>query len=199
MERPAGIFKRVELIKDQQLRHPAGSDLGQHALHLLYLRQKIRIGAVHHVQQQVRVSRFLQRRLKSINQPVRQIANETHRVGQRHRARSVTQVKLARGGVQRGKKLVCGIGSGFDQGIKERRFPCVGVAHERDRKSVAPVALLALGLPLALDFGQPLLGALDGLTDHAFVEFDLFFPRAAAHASAAGLALQVRPAPHQPG
>jgi hypothetical protein len=36
------------------------------------------------------------------------------------------------------------------------------------------------------------------VADHAAVEFDLLFARAAAHAGAAGLAFQVRPAPHQP-
>jgi hypothetical protein len=43
---------------------------------LLDLRQKVRVGAVHHMQQQVGVSRFLQRRFKGINQPVRQVVSD---------------------------------------------------------------------------------------------------------------------------
>ena len=64
---------------------------------------------------------------------------------------------------------------------------------------MAPLALAPLSLALALDLLQAILGALDGFTDHAAVQFDLGFARAAAPADAALLALQVRPAAHQTG
>ena len=41
----------------------------------------------------------------------------------------------------------------------------------------------ALGLALLLDFGQALFGALDGFANHAFVQLNLLFAGAAAHAS----------------
>ena len=59
--------------------------------------------------------------------------------------------------------------------------------------------MAALGLALALDLDQAVLGALDGVADHAAVEFDLRLARAAAPADAALLPLQVAPAAHQPG
>ena len=66
-------------------------------------------------------------------------------------------------------------------------------------EGVAPLTLTALGGALLLDFLQPLFGALDGLTDHAAIQLDLRLAGATAHADAAALALQVRPAPHQSG
>ena len=66
------------------------------------------------------------------------------------------------------------------------------------RSRVTPLALSALRATLTFDLFKPLAGALDGLADHPAVQFDLRFTRAAACADAALLALQVRPAPHQP-
>ena len=57
----------------------------------------------------------------------------------------------------------------------------------------------ALGLALLLDLVQALLGAFDRLSDHAAVQLDLFFTRAAAHPDAPTLPLQMGPASHQPG
>ncbi len=56
---------------------------------------------------------------------------------------------------------------------------------------------MALGVALALHLDQPRLQRLDPLGDHAPVELDLGLARAAALAGAAGLALQVAPAPHE--
>jgi hypothetical protein len=64
-------------------------------------------------------------------------------------------------------------------------------------KAVAAVPLATLGLALALDLCSRSLGALDGLADHAAVQFDLRFTGTTARADAAALALQVRPPPHQ--
>ena len=62
-----------------------------------------------------------------------------------------------------------------------------------------PPWLAALGLTLALDPREAFPGTTDGVTDHAAVELDLGFTRTSAHADAAALPLQVRPAAHQPG
>ena len=56
---------------------------------------------------------------------------------------------------------------------------------------------MALRVALALHLHQPGLQRLHPLGDHALVEFDLRFTRAAALAGAAGLAFQVAPAAHQ--
>ncbi len=197
-------LERIELVEDQQLRHLTGADLVQHALHLFDLLGVVRVGRVDHVQQQVGIGGFLQRGLERIDQAVRQVADEPDRVGQRHRAAAgaallVVEVEPAGGGVQRGEQLVGRIGARLDQRVEERGLAGVGVADQRDVEGALALALAPLGVALALDLLQPLACALDGVADHPAVQLDLLLARAAAHAGAAGLPLQVRPAPHQPG
>ena len=149
------------------------------------------------MQQQIGVSRLLQGGGKRVHQAVRQVADEADGVRQRHRAGSVAEVQLPCRGVQRRKQLVGRIGTRLDEGVEQRGLAGVGVADQGNREGVAPLALAPLGLALLLDLGQALFGALDGFANHAFVELDLFLARTAANASAAGLPLQVRPAPDQ--
>ena len=70
----------VDLVENQNLWHVLGTDLAQNRLHLLDLFGKIGVGRVHNVQQQIGVHRLLQRRLKGVNQAVRQIPDKTHRI-----------------------------------------------------------------------------------------------------------------------
>ena len=194
----------IELVEHQHLRQRIGTDFGQHLPDLGNLLEMALVGGVDHMEQQIGIGRLLQGGLKSVNQAMGQIADETDRIGQRDRAGPggaavVAQVKLAGRGVERGKELVGGIGARLDQCIEERTFARIGIAHQANCEHLAAFALAPLRLALALEAGQPFLGSLDRLADHALVELDLLFARTAAHAGTAGLALQVRPAPHQPG
>src|SRR6185312_5384460 len=60
------------------------------------------------------------------------------------------------------------------------------------------LACTPLRAALALDALELLANALDALADHAAIELDLRFARAAARADAAALPLEVAPAAHQP-
>ena len=197
LQRQIRSLHGVDFVKHQQLGNVLGPDFLEHLLHLADLQHMVRVGRVHHVHQQIGVNGFLQGCLKGINQTVRQITDKAHRVRQGHRALCLAQIQLARGGVQRGKQLVCGIGARLDQGIEQGGLARVGVTNERNVEGAAPVALLALGLMLALDLLQLLFGALDGGGDHAPVQLNLRLAGAAARADAAALALQMRPAAYQ--
>ena len=107
------------------------------------------------------------------------------------------QPHLARRRVERGEELIGGQRARLGQRIEQRRLAGVGVADERDAQRAALLARAALRLVLLLDLLQARLHRLDALADHAPVELDLRLARAAAQADAAGLALEVRPAPHQ--
>ena len=166
---------------------------------MLDLLQVVRICSIHHMEQQISIGRFLKRSCKGIYQAVRQVANKPNCVRQRNQALRIAQVKLPRGGVQRGKQLVCCVSFGFNKCIKQRRFTGVGITNQRNAEGVAPVSLAALGLALFFYFAQALFASLDGFTNHALVELDLLFARATTHTRTTGLPLQVRPAPHQTG
>ena len=64
----------VDLVPYQDLRHLRGADLLQDAIDGLYLRITIGTGGIHHMQQQIGCSRFLQGGVEGRHQGVRQIA-----------------------------------------------------------------------------------------------------------------------------
>ncbi len=74
----------VDLVEHQDLRQVGCADLGQHAVHLVDVLVAARIADVHHVQQQRRLARLGQRRLEGRHQLVRQLADESDRVGHHH-------------------------------------------------------------------------------------------------------------------
>lgn len=149
------------------------------------------------MEQQIGVRRLLQRRLESLDQLVRQIADEAHRVRQAHRARRAFDEERTRRRVERREQLVGGVRAGLDERVEERRFAGVRIADERDAKRAIAFARPALRPALALDLLQAQLERLDALADHAPVELDLRFARSAARPDAALLAFEVAPAAHE--
>jgi hypothetical protein len=102
------------------------------------------------MEEQVSIDGFLQRGLERVDQAVREVADEAHRVGQRHRAAGEiaaafrrAQVELAGGGVQGGEELVGRIGAGLDQGIEQRGLAGVGIADQRNIEGAPALALAA--------------------------------------------------------
>ena len=122
---------------------------------------------------------------------MRQIADESHGVGQGHRARGRAQVQLPGRGVERGEQLVGGKGPGVGQRVEDTGLAGIGVAHQRHVEGVAAQPLAPLCLALPLDLVQPFPGPLDTLADHAPIQFDLRLSRPAAVADATALALQM--------
>ena len=112
------------------MRYSTGTNLTQHPLHLPDLLGVIRVGGIHHVDQQVGIHGFLQRGFEGINEAVRQVTDKTHRVRQGHGAIGLTQVQLAGCRVQRGKQLVGGVRPRFDQCVEQGGLTRVGVAHQ---------------------------------------------------------------------
>src|SRR5882757_9109688 len=106
-------------------------------------------------------------------------------------------MELARRRVERREQLIGRIGLGVHQRVEQRRLAGIGVADQRDAEGLVALARAALRAALLLDALELLLHALDALADHAAVELDLRLARAAPHADAAALALQVAPAAHQ--
>ena len=106
-----------------------------------------RIGAVGHVQQQMGLAGFLQRRLETLDQMVRQVADEPHRVAQQHRP-PAGQLPAARAGVERGEQGILHEHVGARQGVHQRALAGVRIADQGNRQQIAPAGHLALLPPL---------------------------------------------------
>ena len=109
------------------------------------------------------------------------------------------QKQLSGGGVQGRKELIGRVRLGLDQGVEERGFTRIGVAHQGDTEVVRAQPSFSLGQALFFNAFEFFFGAFDRLRDHAPIEFDLCLPWATTVANATALALQVRPSPHEPG
>ena len=120
----------IDLVVDAQLRNIARADLPQYLIDLFDVFIAPRITGVDHVQQQVRLARFLQRRLERGDEFVRQIADETDRVGQHDRG-AARQSQTPHGRIERRKQLIGHIDIGARERAKQRRLAGVGVAHQR--------------------------------------------------------------------
>ena len=112
------------------MRDCTGTNLTQHPLHLPDLLGVVRVGSIHHVDQQVGIHGLLQCGFEGVDEPVRQVTDKTHRIRQGHGAVGLTQIQLAGRRVQRGKQLVGGICARFDQCIEQGGLARVGVAHQ---------------------------------------------------------------------
>jgi hypothetical protein len=83
------------------------------------------------MQKQICTGRLFKRRVKSSNQRVRKIADETDSIRQ-HDLSEISQIELTRRGVQRREKLVSCITASLGQCIEERGLAGIRVTHERN-------------------------------------------------------------------
>ena len=125
-------MQAVGLVEHQQRVLLLDADLLQHLVDRRDLVAHGRIADVGHVQQQVRLPRFLQRRLETGDQAVRQLADEPHRVAQQHRA-PVRQLPAPRARVERGEQLVLDQHVRVGQRVHQRALAGIRVADQRHR------------------------------------------------------------------
>ena len=76
-----GIFQCVDLVEDQERGDVSAADVGEDLDDGLELLLGVGMGDVEHVQQQVGVDGFFQRRLEAGDEVVRQVADEADGVG----------------------------------------------------------------------------------------------------------------------
>ena len=137
--------RQVDLVPDQQLGHAVGADFLQHRIHLLGLRAAHRGRRVDHVQEQIGVHGFFQRRTERCDQRMRQVADEADRVRDDDLARR-RHPEAPRGGVEGREKLVCGERARVRQGIEQGRLAGIGIADERDREHIASPGAYRFGV-----------------------------------------------------
>ena len=149
--------EQVALVVDVHARHLGGLDLGQHAAHGGHVPLAFGAGGVDHVQHQIRLGDFFERRAKGRDQRVRQPIDEANGVGHQQFA-SIGQAHPPHERIQRHKQRVGGFGSLAGQQIEERRLAGVGVADQRHRRH-------RLLLPPLAQLRAPASHFVDGLAD----------------------------------
>ena len=126
----AGRGDAVDLVEHHQHRLVGHAQFVEHHVHRLDLFLRLRRTDIHDMQQQVGLDDLLERRLESIDQVVRQLADEPHRVGEQH-VLIGRQAQPPRGRVEGGEQLVLGERRGAGDGVEKRRLAGVGVADQR--------------------------------------------------------------------
>ena len=122
---------------------------------------------------------------------VRQFADETDRIGQKHIG-SVRQLQLARGRIKRGKQLVLGKNARVGQTVEQCRLARVGVTDNCNLGQPAPIPRRANGSPTALQCFQLGFQRGDSALHVAAVGFQFRFARS-ARSDAAAQTGQFRP------
>ena len=125
---------------------------------------------------------------------MRELADESHRVGEQHLA-PIRAHHAARRGVERREQAVLDQHVRARERVEQRALSRVRIAHERGAELAAAPA--ALGLALAVHRLELALEAGDALVHPAAVALELRFARP-ARADAAGLALEVLPHAGEP-
>ena len=189
------LAEQVRLVEDEEHRLLVQPEVHQHLVDDEPLLLPERMAGVHDVEQQIGVTRLLERGAERGDQMVGKLADEPDRVGEQH-ARVLSQIHLARERVERREQAV------LDVDVRAPRHAAqdgglarVRVAHER--RLVRPRARLALHRAVLLHVREPFLQQLDAVVDQPAVRLELRLARP-AHADAAAELLEVRPHPRQP-
>ena len=185
----------VSLVHNNQLGHFIGTDFRQYGLNLLDTLVSLGVGSVNNVQQQVRMDDFFQSRLERLDQRVGQGTDEADGI-RHHHITGPGYVDFAGGWIQRRKQQVLGKHVSICDGIEQRRFPGIGVAHQGYGRCTRTISSPSILQPATGYVVQLLFRHLDALGQHSLIQLDLFFTRA-THPDTAFLSVQVSPATHQ--
>ena len=140
----AGLdLEPIDLVVDEHLRNLVRTDFREHAIDLRDVLVAPRIARIHHVQQQRGFARLGKGGLERGHQLVRQLANETDRVGNDDR-RAAGQRDATHRGIQRCEELVRDVCIGARDRAKQRGLARVRVADERNGRH-GNLALAARG------------------------------------------------------
>ena len=110
-----------------------GDHFRKHLVHRTDLGQRVDVGAIDDMHQQIGVDDLFQRRAKRLDQLRRQMPHETHGVADHERA-SVVELSTASGGFQGRKQRVLHQNAGAGQRVEQAGLAGVGVADDRNRR-----------------------------------------------------------------
>ncbi len=180
-----GLRTDVALVEGQQLRNRAGPDLVEHRSHRLDLAFGIGADAVDDMDQEIRFGDDLQGGPERLDQLVRQLAHESHRVRQQHRL-AAGQRQAPGSGIEGREQPILDQDAGVGQLVEQRGLARVGVADQGDGGQPAPTPGLALQPPLLGEPAQVAFQPGHAPDQPAAIDLQLGFPGAPG-ADATGL------------
>ena len=193
----AGVVgQQVDLVEGRDPRRRPGAELVEHRLHRGLLAEKVRIGGIHDLDQQVGTDDFLERGAERVDQVVRQLVDETDRIGHDD-VPPARQTDLPAGRVERGEQHVGDVDVRIGHGVEQRALAGVGVADEGHGGDLAMVAATRGGGAVAADVVEIGADLLDPFADEPTVGLELALA-GPSRADPATRARQVRPHPRQP-
>lgn len=170
-----------------------GDNIRDHLADCVDLGQRVDVGAVHHVHQQIRVDHLFECGAERLDQLGGQVPDEPDGVGE-HEWPAVGKFRAPGGGFQGGEQRVLHQHPGPGQRVEQAGLAGVGVADDGDRRHLASQAAAALGvagllhvLDLAAQLGHPLADAAPVGLDLGLTGTAQAHPAAAAAGAAAGL------------
>src|SRR5690606_33464473 len=188
----------IDLVVNENHGNVARADLGEHPLDLRDLVDAVGRRGIDHVQQQVRLGGFLERRLEGVDELVREVPDEADRIGQ-HDEIARRQPDPARERVEGCEQPLGRVGPGPGQAVEQGRLAGVGIADDRYLEGLVAIARAPAVAPLAADALEICAQPAHPGAELAAVEFDLLLARPAANPDAPALPLEVGPAANQAG
>ena len=122
-------FQLVHFVEDHERRFARRANFFQHRIHRGDLFVGLRLTDVHHMDQEVGLDDFFERSFECLDQPMRQLADETDRVCQEHTLVR-RQAQAPRRRIERREQFVLGQCARAGELIQQRRLSGVGVPHD---------------------------------------------------------------------
>ena len=193
-----GLVDEIGLVERDEARLVSGAELIEHGLDGRSVLAEVWIRGVDDLDQHVGPVDLLEGRPERVDQLVRELVDEAHRVGH-DRGLAVAQLDLARGWIEGREQLVLGPRDlAADEGVEQRRFAGIRVADDADGRHHPPVAPPRRRLALLADLLDPLLHLRDPGPDQPPVGLELALTGAAC-TDPATRPRQVGPQPSQTG
>ena len=178
------MLQSVLLIEKCYHRTVLYTKLAQCIIHNVHLFIHLRIRRVHHMNNDIRILRFLQRTFKRFHQMVWKLPYKAYRI-RKQDLLSIIQRQRPRRCVQRGKQHGIFQNPRIRQGILYTALSRGGIAHKR---SYFHARLSALGpdqFPVFFHISQVPFQSADSLPDQPAVHLQLFFTRTSCPDAAA--------------
>ena len=166
------VRNAIPLVEDPKGRLASQVEILEDLLDGGDLRLKGRVTHVDHMEEDVRSLEFVKRRPEGGHEFLRQVPNETHRIGD-DRLGIFWKAEARAFRIERGEEAVLGEDFAFRQGIQERGLSGIGVAHDGDDGELRPFPSKAPLSPGLLDILQFLFQMVDPFPDSASVDLQL--------------------------